>query len=41
VAYVAVPIVIANLWLVGALSRRYQPRAIAIWVAIARGASWR
>lgn len=37
VAYVAVPIVIANLWLVGALSRRYQPRTMAIAAAIATG----
>lgn len=38
VAYVAVPIVIANLWLVGALSRRYQPRTMAIGAALATAA---
>jgi len=38
VAYVAVPIVIANLWLVGALSRRYEPRTMAIGAAVATGA---
>jgi MFS family permease len=38
VAYVAVPIVIANLWLVGALSRRYEPRTMAIGAALATGA---
>jgi MFS family permease len=37
VAYVAVPIVIANLWLVGALSRRYEPRTMAIAAAVATG----
>jgi DHA1 family tetracycline resistance protein-like MFS transporter len=38
IAYVAVPIVIANLWLVGALSRRLKPRTIAIGSALATGA---
>jgi DHA1 family tetracycline resistance protein-like MFS transporter len=37
VAYVAVPIVIANLWLVGALSRRYEPRTMAVGAALATG----
>ena len=38
IAYVAVPIVIANLWLVGALSRRLAPRTIAVGSAFATGA---
>jgi MFS family permease len=38
VAYVAVPIVIANLWLVGALSRRFEPRTMATGAALATGA---
>jgi MFS family permease len=37
VAYVAVPIVIANLWLVGVLSRRFSPRALVIAAALATG----
>jgi DHA1 family tetracycline resistance protein-like MFS transporter len=38
VAYISVPIVIANLWLVAALSRRFEPRAIAMWAAGAAAA---
>jgi MFS family permease len=38
IAYVAVPIVIANVWLVGALSRRLRPRTIAVGSALATGA---
>jgi DHA1 family tetracycline resistance protein-like MFS transporter len=37
VAYVAVPIVIANLWLVGALSRRARPRTLVLFSALATG----
>jgi MFS family permease len=37
IAYVAVPIVIANLWLVGALSRRLRPRTIVVFSALATG----
>jgi MFS family permease len=37
IAYVAVPIVIANVWLVGALSRRWRPRAIVVFSALATG----
>jgi MFS family permease len=38
IAYVAVPIVIANLWLVGALSRRFEPGTMAAAAALAAGA---
>jgi MFS family permease len=38
VAYVAVPIVIANLWLVAALSRRIDPPTMAMGAALAAGA---
>jgi sugar phosphate permease len=37
VAFVAVPIVIANLWLVGALSRHSPPRTIVTYSALAMG----
>jgi DHA1 family tetracycline resistance protein-like MFS transporter len=37
VAYVAVPIVIANVWLVGALSRRIRPPALVLFTAVATG----
>jgi MFS family permease len=37
VAFVAVPIVIANVWLVGALSRRLQPRILVQVSALAMG----
>lgn len=37
VAYVAVPIVIANVWLVGALSRRARPPALVLFSALATG----
>ncbi len=37
VAYVAVPIVIANVWLVGALSRLAQPRTMVLYSALAMG----
>lgn len=37
VAYVAVPIVIANVWLVGALSRRARPRSMVFFSALAMG----
>ncbi len=37
VAYVAVPIVIANVWLVGALSRRARPRTMVLFSALAMG----
>ena len=37
VAYVAVPIVIANVWLVGALSRRARPRTMVLYSAVAMG----
>jgi DHA1 family tetracycline resistance protein-like MFS transporter len=37
VAYVAVPIVIANVWLVGALSRRSRPRTMVLFSALAMG----
>jgi MFS family permease len=38
VAFVAVPIVIANLWLVGALSRHARPRTMVLYSALAMGA---
>lgn len=38
VAYVAVPIVIANVWLVGALSQRLRPRTMVVFSALATGA---
>jgi MFS family permease len=38
IAYVGVPIVIANLWLVGALSRRLSPRSMVIGFGFAFGA---
>ena len=41
VAYVSVPIVIANVWLVGALMQRYSPRTMVIGSALVGGASWR
>jgi MFS family permease len=37
VAFVAVPIVIANVWLVGALSRRARPRVMVLYSALAMG----
>jgi MFS family permease len=37
VAYVAVPIVIANVWLVGALARHARPRTIVMTSALAMG----
>jgi DHA1 family tetracycline resistance protein-like MFS transporter len=37
VAYVAVPIVLANAWLVGVLARRARPRTIVIFSALATG----
>lgn len=37
IAWVAVPIVVANLWLVGALSKRLRPRRLAIISALATG----
>jgi DHA1 family tetracycline resistance protein-like MFS transporter len=37
VAYVAVPIVIANVWLVGALSRRARPRTLVLFSSLATG----
>jgi predicted MFS family arabinose efflux permease len=37
VAYVAVPIVIANVWLVGALSRRARPRTMVLFSALVMG----
>ena len=37
VAYVAVPIVIANVWLVGALSRRARPATMVVFSALAMG----
>jgi predicted MFS family arabinose efflux permease len=37
VAYVAVPIVFANVWLVGALSRRMRPRTMVLFSALAMG----
>jgi MFS family permease len=37
VAFVAVPIVIANLWLVGALSRHARPRTMVLYSALAMG----
>jgi MFS family permease len=37
VAYVAVPIVIANAWLVGRLSRHFRPRAMTVVSAIGMG----
>ena len=37
VAYVAVPIVIANVWLVGALSRHARPRTLALFGGLATG----
>ena len=37
VAYVAIPIVIANGWLVGVLSRRARPRTIVCFSALAMG----
>jgi predicted MFS family arabinose efflux permease len=37
VAYVAVPIVIGNAWMVGALSRRVRPRTMVLFSALAMG----
>jgi MFS family permease len=37
VAFVAVPIVVANVWLVGALSRRASPRTMVLYSALAMG----
>lgn len=37
IAYVSVPILIANVWLVGALARRYTPRTMVIGSAFATG----
>jgi MFS family permease len=37
VAFVAVPIVVANVWLVGALSRHARPRTMVIYSALAMG----
>jgi MFS family permease len=37
VAFVAVPIVVANVWLVGALSRRAGPRTMVLYSALAMG----
>ena len=37
VAFVAVPIVIANVWLVGALSRHARPRTMVLYSALALG----
>ena len=37
VAFVAVPIVIANVWLVGALSRHARPRTLVRYSALAMG----
>ena len=37
VAFVAVPIVVANVWLVGALSRRATPRTMVLYSALAMG----
>lgn len=37
VAYVAVPIVIANVWLVGALSRRARPRTMVFFSSLVMG----
>ena len=37
VAFVAVPIVVANVWLVGALSRHARPRTMVLFSALAHG----
>ncbi len=37
IAWVAVPIVFANVWLVGALSKRLRPRSLVIGSALATG----
>ena len=37
VAFVAVPIVVANVWLVGALSRHARPRTMVLFSALAMG----
>lgn len=37
IAYVSVPVVFANAWLVGALARRYDPRGLAAIGALATG----
>ena len=37
VAFVAVPIVVANVWLVGALSRHARPRTMVLYSALAMG----
>jgi DHA1 family tetracycline resistance protein-like MFS transporter len=37
IAWVAVPIVFANVWLVGALSKRHRPRTLVILSALATG----
>jgi DHA1 family tetracycline resistance protein-like MFS transporter len=37
IAYVSVPIVIANVWLVGALMKRYPPRTMVIGAALSAG----
>jgi DHA1 family tetracycline resistance protein-like MFS transporter len=39
VAWVGVPIVIANLWLTGALSRRFALRPLTVWSAVLAGLS--
>jgi predicted MFS family arabinose efflux permease len=38
IAWVGVPIVLANLWLTGALSRRFSARKLTIWSAVLTGA---
>jgi DHA1 family tetracycline resistance protein-like MFS transporter len=39
IAWVGVAIVLANLWLTGALSRRFSPRKLTIWSGLLTGAS--
>ncbi|MBF6560745.1 MAG: MFS transporter [Candidatus Binataceae bacterium] len=38
IAWVGVPIVLANLWLTGALSRRFSARQLTIWSGVLTGA---
>jgi hypothetical protein len=34
VAYISIPFFVANLGLIGALSRRFSPRTLTIWSAL-------
>ena len=40
IAWVGVPIVLANLWLTGAQSRRFAMPTLTVWSPVLTGASW-